>query len=95
MENKKVSNINLTHLLIFGGIVLGLFLILRKSSRTNNFRFISEPSPIKFISGSESEKEQMMSNGGKRYLNAETWDISWNDEGLPERITVHRDAVQS
>lgn len=28
------------------------------------------------------------------YKNAETWDIQWNKDGLPTRVTIHRDAVQ-
>ena len=27
------------------------------------------------------------------YNNAETWDISWNQDGLPEKVVVHRNAV--
>ena len=35
------------------------------------------------------------SRGGKSYKNTETWDIEWNDDGLPKRVTIHRDAVQT
>ena len=28
-----------------------------------------------------------------QYNNAETWDIKWNEEGLPETVTVHRNAT--
>jgi len=28
-----------------------------------------------------------------QYNNAETWEIKWNEEGLPETVTVHRDAT--
>ena len=29
------------------------------------------------------------------YNNLEVWEISWNDDGLPERVVVHREAKQS
>lgn len=29
------------------------------------------------------------------YNNLEVWQISWNAEGLPEKIEVHREAKQS
>ena len=26
------------------------------------------------------------------YSNAETWDVVWNADGLPTKVTIHRDA---
>ena len=32
---------------------------------------------------------------GKRYINKETVDITWNADGLPVRIVTERDATQT
>ena len=29
------------------------------------------------------------------YLNKEEWEISYNEDGLPVKVTIHRDARQS
>ena len=29
-----------------------------------------------------------------QYLNKESWDISYNEDGLPTKITIHRDATR-
>ncbi len=29
-----------------------------------------------------------------QYSNAETWDVLWNEDGLPVKVTIHRDARQ-
>ena len=29
------------------------------------------------------------------YNNLETWEISWNADGLPERVEIHREAKQT
>ena len=29
------------------------------------------------------------------YANEESWDISWNQDGLPEKIVVHRNATKT
>ncbi len=89
MENKK-SSINYTGLIIFGGLLLGLFLLLRKNAAP-----ISGNTSFKWLPPLSPEKEQLMTLGGSRYLNAEDWDISYNEEGLPSHIRVTRDAVQA
>jgi hypothetical protein len=33
--------------------------------------------------------------GGHQYTNEETWDIEWNPDGLPSRVTIHRNAHQT
>ena len=47
-----------------------------------------------YLKKRETESEAEIS-GGRRYRNTEVWDLEWNEDGLPKRITVHRDAVQS
>lgn len=34
-------------------------------------------------------------SGGRRYRNTEVWDLEYNEDGLPIKITVHRDAQQT
>jgi len=29
------------------------------------------------------------------YKNEESWDVAYNDDGMPTRITIHRDAKRS
>ncbi|MBA7555202.1 hypothetical protein ES705_47858 [subsurface metagenome] len=29
------------------------------------------------------------------YANEESWDITWNEDGLPEKIVVHRNATKT
>jgi len=29
------------------------------------------------------------------YHNAETWDVTWSEDGLPTKVVIHRDAVQT
>jgi len=29
------------------------------------------------------------------YSNLESWDVQWSDDGLPLKITIHRDAKRS
>jgi hypothetical protein len=32
--------------------------------------------------------------GNVLYQNTETWDIDWNQDGLPEKVTIHRKVVR-
>jgi len=68
--------------IIFFGIVgLGLlYLFTRKSS---NFGMQSD------------EPISLQLRPTRRYFNTETWDISWNEDGLPAKVTIHRDATQT
>ena len=73
------------NIFVFGLIGLGLLLLFttrspnRLSGRTN----------FKPVWLTENKPE------GRRYRNTETWDIKWNTDGLPEKVTIHRDARQS
>ena len=29
------------------------------------------------------------------YKNAEEWDIEWNEDGLPKKVTIHRNAQRT
>lgn len=31
----------------------------------------------------------------RSYVNEETWDIDWTEDGLPKRVTIHRNATES
>ena len=28
----------------------------------------------------------------RQYVNEETWDIDWSEDGLPKKVTIHRNA---
>lgn len=32
---------------------------------------------------------------GKRYVNEETWDLKYNEDGLVTQVIIHRDATQT
>lgn len=38
---------------------------------------------------------QSMSPPSGQYKNLETWDVSYNDDGLPTKISIHRDATRT
>lgn len=70
-------------LILFGILGIGLLLLLTRRGGSNYY----EPpaSSFKFL---PPEKP------GRRYKNTETWDIEWNTDGLPSKVTIHRNAVQ-
>ena len=83
-------------LLLFILILVGLFWFLsRKQSGTTAYydEPYSPPEPIRLRPVQpRSEEEQ---GGGKRYKNNETWEIEWTPDGLPGKVTIHRDARQT
>jgi len=88
MNENKVVGIFLVVLLL-GGIVL----LLRKPEGVEEHALQLN----KKVAGQNSIRliEDRPSKPARRYQNAETWDIDWNEDGLPKRITIHRDAIQS
>ena len=80
MDNKAI--------LIFGLLGLGLlFMLTQKPSG-----IVSYPAE-----GSVALpfKPNAQSINTQQYTNEETWDIDWSEDGLPKRVTIHRNAVQS
>jgi len=73
-------------IIVFGLIGLGLLLLL--ATRSNPGFTRTRPLVLKPFSSSAKPV-------GKRYQNTETWEIKWNTDGLPEKVTIHRDAVRS
>ena len=62
-------------------IGLGVFGLLFLASRNN-----SAQAPIRL---------QPAGTLARRYVNEETWEIDWNEDGLPKKVTIHRDARES
>jgi hypothetical protein len=83
-------------MLLFIIILIGLFWFLtRKQSGTT--AYYDEPyspsdEPIKLRPLQPRSEEE---SGGKRYRNNETWEIEWTPDGLPGKVTIHRDARQT
>ena len=75
------------NIFIFGLIGLGLLLLF--TARSSGRRTLSGGTNFKPVWLKENKPE------GRRYQNSETWDIKWNSDGLPEKVTIKRDAVQS
>lgn len=69
-------------LLLFGILGLGLLYVFTKSTSSN-------------LGTRSNEPIQLQLKPARRYQNSETWDITWNEDGLPSKVTIHRDAVQT
>jgi hypothetical protein len=82
-------------MLLFIIILIGLFWFLtRKQSGTNAYYDEPyNPEPIKLRPLQPRSEEEP--GGGKRYRNNETWEIEWTPDGLPGKVTIHRDARQT
>jgi len=73
-------------LILFGILGIGLLLLLTRRGGSNYYEPLHPASSFKFL---PPEKPR-----GRRYKNTETWDIEWNTDGLPSKVTIHRNAVQ-
>lgn len=51
--------------------------------------------PKKYITGIEEEPLGKELVPSATYANEESWEITWNEDGLPEKIVVHRNATQT
>lgn len=93
MENKTAA------IVIFGLLGLGLILLLTRKHEPLAESYYSEPEPVNLgrikLRPLPDEKATLMAQGGHRYLNKEVKEIEWNSEGLPVKITIYRDAVQT
>ena len=77
-------------MLLFIIILIGLFWFLtRKQSGTT--AYYDEP----YNPSDEPIKLRAEPDTGRRYRNNETWEISWTPDGLPGKVVIHRDAVQT
>ena len=95
--------------LIFGAVLFGvIWLATRKEpamkvgQQPQPDSYIPRPPRLQSASPSyesqpsyNAEKDALAATGGKRYLNTETWDIAWSNDGLPTQITIHRDAIRT
>jgi hypothetical protein len=80
--------------LIFAGILVGLYLLLKDKTGQVNYQPEYAPEPIRLRSGGIRLVDAPEPEG-RRYRNEETWNIEWNADGLPSKVTIHRDATQS
>ena len=87
-------------IILFALIVIGLLWYLSTRKQTGASAYMElEPddSPIKLqpnfrMVAPEREPEE---DRGRRYRNNETWEIEWTPDGLPGKVTIHRDATQT
>jgi len=88
-------------IIIIGLGLLGLFLFLRKSpAPIEGYQAIEQPirlRPLGVSSCAPCEQTSMISarTPQKQYFNEETWDIDWTKDGLPKRVTIHRNARET
>lgn len=78
-------------IIIFGLIGLGLLFVLSRSrgaGYSEDAGYAEESIPLRLTPSSRA-------TGVHQYTNKETWDIEWNEDGLPKRVTIHREAVQT
>ena len=77
--------------------LLGIYLLLRKNNNPGPMVSYDEPIQLRpFQPRADEEYKQIEEpGGGKRYKNNETWDIEWTPDGLPGKVTIHRDAVMT
>lgn len=74
--------------IIFGLLGLGLLFMLARGS-THRESSYSESIALPFT------PTNRVSRGAHHYTNEETWDIEWSEDGLPKKVTIHRNAVQT
>jgi hypothetical protein len=83
---KKNNRKNIEYILLGALLAAAVYLIWKNS----------HPSSAGLIGATgDSGKDALISAGGKRYLNKETREIEWNNDGLPVKITITRDAVRT
>jgi len=68
--------------ILFGAIGLGLLYLLIRNKNSG-------------LSMQSDEPIFLQLRPTRRYQNTETWDIEWNNDGLPAKVTIHRDATQT
>ena len=78
-------------------VLLGIFLLLKKNNPGPVGAYDDAPIQLRPLQPRADEEYKQIEEpgGGKRYHNNETWDITWTPEGLPGKVTIHRDAVMT
>jgi len=51
--------------------------------------------PVKQFPVTKIAEKSETGTGTRHYQNEEVWDIDWTPDGLPKRVTIHRNASQS
>jgi len=41
-----------------------------------------------------SQRLELRPVGSRQYSNKEAWDVTYNDDGLPTKIVIHREAME-
>ena len=79
--------------------LLGIFFLLKKNNTGGGAMGAYDDAPIQLRPlqprADEEYKQIEEPGGGKRYHNNETWEITWTPDGLPGKVTIHRDARQT
>lgn len=72
--------------ILFGvGIFAFIWFMSRRSSSGIQRRSVSQRLDLRPVGSSSS---------GRRYTNKESWDIAYNSDGLPVKVTISRKAVE-
>jgi hypothetical protein len=90
-----MDNDNKWGLLIIAGLLIGLYWLAKKSSPAPmgaSYDIQPEPAPLRLRPSSQPIAQ---SNEEHRYRNSEVWAIEWTSDGLPSKVTIKRDAVQT
>jgi len=93
-----MENNNKWGILIIAGLLLGLFFLSKKSNPAQAYyepTWEPQPLPPEPVKFRPIAAPPAAASEGHRYRNSETWDIEWNPDGLPSKVTIHRDAVQT
>jgi len=90
MENKNIGGI-----LLFAGLLLFGWYFLSKKTEPVVDTYLEEEPPTLRLQPRIAIPQPAQETEGHRYRNNETWDIEWNPDGLPAKVTIHRDAVQT
>ena len=77
--------------------LLGIFFLLKKNNSGPMGAYDDAPIQLRPLQPRANEEYKQIEEpgGGKRYRNNETWEIDWTPDGLPGKVTIHRDAVQT
>lgn len=76
------------------GLLIYLLLKRKSSSHSRESSLMAKPRSI----GITARPAGTYSNAAKpagTYRNTESWNVSYNEDGLPTKIEIHRDAVRS
>jgi hypothetical protein len=74
-------------ILIWGLLGLGLLFLLTRKSSGYAREYDDGIETIPF--------HPLPSAGAHQYKNEETWNIEWNEDGLPSKVTIHRNALST